>query len=133
MKKLLFIAVCCLMLCGCEKEKITICKNDANVNDEHLITIKHFNNKIVYYKNEYKTTYNTISEAISEEKQWQQELICDNGLCYSSTEGEKGWNYTVVRDNKTIYLTQETNDYDINYDEELKYIESLQNYICSEQ
>lgn len=135
MKKFLFVVVCCLCLCGCSEDKTTICKynNEELLNNKHIITIKHSDNKIIYYKNEYETDYSTIAEAIEEEQQQKKNLICSENNCYSSLEGENGWKYIVKRDGKTVYLTQETNNYDKNYVEEIKYLESLSSYTCFEK
>lgn len=135
MRKILLLVVCCICLCGCDDEQITICNyyNNEFPNDKHKITIKHINNEITYYKNEYETVYETIAEAEQEVEKHLKYLTCTDDICYAPTEGEDGWKYIVTRNNKTVFLTQETNNYEKSYMDEIKYLESLTNYECDEK
>lgn len=136
MRKIFVLVVCCLCLCGCgNDEQITICNyyNNEFPDDKHKITIKHINNEITYYKNEYETVYETITEAEQEMKEHLKYLTCTDNICYAPIEGENGWKYTISRSNKTVFLTQETNNYEKPYIDEIKYLESLTNYECEEK
>ncbi len=136
MKKILFVILYCLCLCGCEKkEVITICNYHGSdfPNEKHIITIKHVDDKITYYKNEYETIYDTITEAQEEIDNYTKDLTCSNDVCYSSLEGDNGWKYKITRDNKTVFLTQEINNYEKSYNEVIKYLESLNSYECNEK
>lgn len=124
MKKLLFIAVCCLLLCGCEKEKITICTDDYS-----KTTIRHKGNKITFIKYETFDKFNTVNEAIEQETKMNN-ILKENE---KSRNRDKDFVWHVERNDKMVIVIQETYRYNKPYLEELKYIESLQNYICSEQ
>lgn len=75
MKKLLLIAVCCLILCGCKKENHslkTICTNDEMLNNSRMNyyawTLIHSTNTISEKSWIHSYEYETLSEAIKEEE-----------------------------------------------------------------
>lgn len=65
MKKLILAAICCLCLCGCEKNEENLKRTECINQSEGSVTIFslfHNNNKITKIKYEYKRDYNTSYE-----------------------------------------------------------------------
>lgn len=84
MKKILFIVFCCLILCGCEKKADfnleTTCTDNAGPNNGRMnyytYTLLHNNNTIKEKTWMRSYEYETLSEALKEEKRAKKD--CEN-------------------------------------------------------
>ncbi len=118
MKKLLLIAVCCLILCGCSNKDTTrystFCSSSSNelINQGSILrtTIYHDKTSYTSYLEDNSYLFNTIDEAINVEK----ELIDD---C-NNTKNEYV-DCIVKRNEDWIYVTTSVkcnNDLDCSYE-----------------
>lgn len=133
MKKILLIAICCIYLCGCGKEENllkTTCTSTWNQNNHQnyiIWTFKHDGTTIKEKSWEYLYEYDTLDEALKDEKLMKQECQNQNYTC------------SITRNNKTIknfmsYKCESDsskNSDECNYIEEIKSLEKL-DFICNE-
>lgn len=135
MKKLLFIAVCCLMLCGCENKTNsnleTTCTSNAELSDGRMNyytwTFYHDNNTINKKSWMRSYEYKNLSEAIKEEERAKEN--CENTDYYCN----------VSRNNNiiTYYISYNCGKASISNTDECNYyneIKSLENngFKCKE-
>lgn len=117
MKQILFVLLCCLCLCGCTKEETTICQHDKD-----SVTIKHKDNKITFIKYEFVETFDSIADAIANQKETESDL--------NNLEND-GFKWSIKRVDKTVYESLQSNNYSETYFDVLNKLEDI--YDCVEQ
>lgn len=117
MKKILFVILCCLCLAGCEKSSKTVCVDNATLDDgrtnNYTWTLNHNGTKIKEKSWSRIYEYQTLSEAIAEEKRAKEDCKSKDYCCIVS-RNDKTITYYIsykcdnnsLEDNRCNYLME---------------------------